>query len=89
MDESVRGLRDREDLPAELSLEDKISLLTGADYWSLHGHPGIGLRPTWAIEPGDFHLHIGRSSRDVPLPVTVTASSGTDMPGGTPGGSRC
>jgi beta-glucosidase len=44
---------------------------------------------TWAIEPGDFHLHIGRSSRDVPLPVTVTASSGTDMPGGTPGGSRC
>ena len=40
MDESARGLRDREDLPAELSLEDKISLLTGADYWSLHGHPG-------------------------------------------------
>ena len=25
----------------------------------------------WAIEPGDFHLHIGRSSRDVPLAVTV------------------
>jgi beta-glucosidase len=26
---------------------------------------------TWAIEPGDFQLHIGRSSRDVPLAVTV------------------
>jgi beta-glucosidase len=25
----------------------------------------------WAIEPGDFRLHIGRSSRDVPLAVTV------------------
>ncbi len=32
MDESVRGQRDREDLPAELGLKDKISLLTGADY---------------------------------------------------------
>ena len=26
---------------------------------------------TWAIEPGDFQLHIGRSSRDLPLSVTV------------------
>jgi beta-glucosidase len=34
-----------EDLLAKLSLGDKISLLTGADYWSLHGHPAIGLRP--------------------------------------------
>ena len=46
MDESVRGGQQaREDLLLELSLEDKISLLTGADNWSLHGHPGIGLRP--------------------------------------------
>jgi beta-glucosidase len=44
---------------------------------------------TWVIEPGDFQLHIGRSSRDAPLSVTVTTSSGPDMPGGTPGGSRC
>jgi hypothetical protein len=146
MDESARdGRRGREELLAKLSLEDKISLLTGADCWSLHGHPGMGLRPirtfdgpagvrgprrdergtalnvpapvalaatwdprraeligsllaaeappgteviadivphrclahwdtaagTWAIEPGDFHLYIGRSSRDVPLSVTV------------------
>ena len=70
MDEAVRGGQQaREDLRLELSLEDKISLLTGADYW--------------------FHLHIGRSSRDVPLPGAVTASSVTDRPGGTPGGSRC
>jgi beta-glucosidase len=37
--------RDRAELLATLSLEDKISLLTGADYWSLRGHPAIGLRP--------------------------------------------
>jgi beta-glucosidase len=182
MDESDRdGQRGREKLLAKLGLEDKISLLTGADYWLLHGHPGIGYRHfdragreprysfghglgftpweylaaevmtpppaggagaeavirvqlrnagtrhgcetvqvyasrpdsaverpvrwlagfakaeappgteviadivvshrrlahwdiavgMWAIEPGDFHLHIGRSSRDVPLSVTV------------------
>jgi hypothetical protein len=46
VDESDRdGQRGRGKLLAKLGLEDKISLLTGADYWSLHGHPGIGLRP--------------------------------------------
>ena len=54
--------------------------------WLAHWDIAAG---TWAIEPGDFHLHIGRSSRDVPLLVTITISSGTDMPGGTPGGSAC
>jgi beta-glucosidase len=34
-----------EELLARLSLEEKVSLLTGADFWSLRGHPGIGLRP--------------------------------------------
>ena len=46
MDKPARdGQRGREELLAKLSLEDKISLLTGADYWSLRGHPGIRLRP--------------------------------------------
>lgn len=54
--------------------------------WLAHWDIAAG---TWAIEPGDFHLHIGRSSRDVPLSVTITISSRTDMPGGTPGGSAC
>src|SRR5580700_2327128 len=46
MGESARDRqRDRAELLATLSLEDKISLLTGADYWSLRGHPAIGLRP--------------------------------------------
>ncbi|MGH3204194.1 MAG: hypothetical protein ACRDP5_19395 [Streptosporangiaceae bacterium] len=33
-----------EELLAKLSLEDKVCLLTGADYWHLRAHPGIGLR---------------------------------------------
>ena len=46
MDECARdGQRGRDELLATLSLEDKIALLTGADYWSLRGHPAIGLRP--------------------------------------------
>jgi beta-glucosidase len=46
MDEPARDRqRGREVLLAKLSLEDKISLLTGADYWHLRAHPSIGLRP--------------------------------------------
>jgi beta-glucosidase len=44
---------------------------------------------SWAIEPGDFQLHIGRSSLDMPLSVTITISSGTDLPDSTPGDTRC
>jgi hypothetical protein len=28
----------------------------------------------WEVEPGEFRLGIGRSSRDLPLSVTVTVS---------------
>lgn len=42
---ALGGRHSPAELLAKLSLEDKVSLLTGADYWSLHGHPGIGLRP--------------------------------------------
>ena len=40
-----------EQLLARLSLEEKITLPTGADFWTLHGHAGIGLRP--AVGPGN------------------------------------
>ena len=39
----------------------------------------------WQIEPGEFQLGIGRSSRGLPLPVTVTVGPGTAIPDG----SRC
>jgi hypothetical protein len=44
-------LESREELLGKLgklSLEEKVSPLTGADYWTLRGHPGIGLRPVRA-----------------------------------------
>ncbi|MGH3204193.1 MAG: fibronectin type III-like domain-contianing protein [Streptosporangiaceae bacterium] len=39
----------------------------------------------WEVEPGEFELSVGRSSRDLPLSVTVTISPGT----GIPDGRRC
>jgi beta-glucosidase len=45
MAEPVRdGQPAHKEMLAQLSLEDKVSLLTGADYWHLRAHPGIGLR---------------------------------------------
>jgi beta-glucosidase len=32
------------DLAAKLTLEQKVRLLTGADFWSLHAEPAVGLR---------------------------------------------
>ena len=40
----------------------------------------------WVIEPGTYQLGVGRSSRDLALPVTITISPGTDVLGGDPGG---
>jgi Glycosyl hydrolase family 3 N terminal domain len=79
MDESVRGGQQaREDLLLELSLEDKISLLTGADYWSLHGHPGIGLRPIRTSD-GPAGVRGPRwderdTALNVPAPVALAAT---------------
>jgi beta-glucosidase len=59
MTESARDEQlDHEELLAKLGLEDKVSLLTGVDYWHLRAHPGIGLRqirtsdgPAWVRGP--------------------------------------
>jgi hypothetical protein len=48
-----------EELLARLSLEEKITLPTGADFWTLHGHAEIGHRP--ADSPGN-------GQRQQPLP---------------------
>ena len=79
MDESDRdGQRGREKLLAKLGLEDKISLLTGADYWSLHGHPGIGLRPIRTSD-GPAGVRGPRwderdTALNVPAPVALAAT---------------
>ena len=89
MDEPARdGQRGREELLAKLSLEDKISLLTGADYWSLRRHSGIGLPATWPQSPDGLPatmpdggvlaytegLHIGYRHFDRPGPAAHSSA---------------
>lgn len=44
---------------------------------------------TWVIEPGDYQLHVGGSSRDTPLLVTITISPDTGQQRGDPRGNAC
>jgi beta-glucosidase len=67
-----------EELLAKLSLEEKVSLLTGADYWSFHGHPGIGLR---ALRTSDGPAGVRGTrwderdtSLNAPAPVALAAT---------------
>jgi hypothetical protein len=78
----LAGFAKAEALPGSEVLADIVVPRRCLAHWDTAARP-------WAIEPGDFQLHIGRSSRDASLSVTVTTSSGPDTPGGTPGGSRC
>ena len=66
------------DMLPKLSLEEKISLLTGADYWTLHGHPGIGLRPIRTSD-GPAGVRGPRwderdTALNVPAPVALAAT---------------
>ena len=44
---------------------------------------------TWAVEPGEYQLGVGRSSRDLPLTVTVTISPDIGQLRGDRGGNSC
>jgi beta-glucosidase len=78
----LAGFAKAEAPPGTDVLADVIVPLRCLAYWDTAAR-------TWAIEPGDFQLHIGRSSRDLPLQVTITASFGTVLPVGPAGGGRC
>ncbi|MDA0165927.1 hypothetical protein OM076_37020, partial [Solirubrobacter ginsenosidimutans] len=67
-----------EELLSALSLEQKVRLLTGADFWSLHAEPAIGLR---AIVTSDGPAGVrGRlwderdPSANVPSPTALAAT---------------
>jgi beta-glucosidase len=67
-----------EELLARLSLEEKITLLTGADFWTLPGHAGIGLRPI-RMSDGPAGVRGPRwderdTALNVPAPVALAAT---------------
>jgi beta-glucosidase len=67
-----------EELLGKLSLEEKVSLLTGANYWTLRGHPGIGLRPVRTSDGPAGVRGTRWDERDtalnVPAPVALAAT---------------
>ncbi len=71
-------MQSHEELLAKLSLEEKASLLTGADYWTLRGHPGIGLRPVRTSDGPAGVRGTRWDERDtalnVPAPVALAAT---------------
>ena len=79
MGESARDRRaGHRELLAKLSLEEKVSLLTGADFWSLPGHPGIGLRPIRTSD-GPAGVRGARwderdTALNIPAPVALAAT---------------
>ena len=73
--------RDHDDLAARtaaLSLEQKVRLLTGADFWSLHPEPVVGLRRL-VVSDGPAGVRGERwderdTSANVPSPTALAAS---------------
>jgi beta-glucosidase len=65
---------------ASLSLERKVRLLTGADFWSLHPEPAVGLR--WlGLSDGPAGVRGERwderdPSANIPSPTALAASYG-------------
>ena len=75
------GGRDERDLAARvatLSLEQKVRLLTGADFWSLHAEPAVGLRRL-VVSDGPAGVRGERwderePSANVPSPTALAAT---------------
>ena len=70
--------RSHEDLLRQLTLGEKVALLTGADFWSLHGYSGIGLRPIRTSD-GPAGVRGPRwderdTALNVPAPVAIAAT---------------
>lgn len=72
------GQESLQELLGKLSLEEKVALLTGADFWSLRPHPGIGLRPIRTSD-GPAGVRGPRwderdTALNVPAPVALAAT---------------
>lgn len=77
----VRG--DESGLVAQLTLEQKVRLLTGADSWALHGESSVGLRPiTMSDGPAGVrgtHFDRANPSTLLPCPVALAATWDEDL----------
>ena len=70
-------------LVAQLSLEQKVRLLTGADSWALHGEKAVGLRPI-VVSDGPAGVRGTRfdpanPSTSLPCPVALAATWDEDL----------
>jgi beta-glucosidase len=70
-------------LVARLSLEQKVRLLTGADFWALHGEPAIGLRRIVTSDgPAGVRGELWDErdpSTNIPSPTAIAASWDTRL----------
>ena len=77
----VRG--DESGLVAQLSLEQKVRLLTGADSWALHGESAVGLRPLLTSDgPAGVRgrrFDPSNPSTSLPCPVAIAATWDVDL----------
>src|SRR4051795_8348741 len=67
-----------EDRLAALTLEQKVRLLMGADFWALHAEPAIGLRSVVTSDgPAGVRGRVGderEPSANVPSPTALAAT---------------
>ena len=72
----VRG--DESGLVAQLTLEQKVRLLTGADSWALHGESAVGLRPLITSDgPAGVRgtrFDPANPSTSLPCPIAIAAT---------------
>src|SRR5438105_11651618 len=79
MNSAPVGIRhDESSLVARLTLEQKVRLLTGADGWTLHAEPAVGLRPV-VVSDGPagvrgIRFDPANPSTSLPAPVALAAT---------------
>jgi beta-glucosidase len=80
---TVGSRSDESSLVARLSLEQKVRLLTGADGWTLHAEPAVGLRPL-VVSDGPAGVRGTRfdptdPATSLPCPIALAATWDVEM----------
>lgn len=81
----MAGLFSDRDIVTALPVAEKVRLLTGADSWRTHGHPGIGLRPMITSDGPAGVRGTGRDERNpsasLPCPSALGATWDDELVG--------